>query len=190
MIFSLLFRGTWSTGLHAHDRTGADVTASGPLFQQRPYPAPGAVLRRQQQEQDRDDWYSINAAFLNCLSRFEALQLVLTFQWNACTPISLIFQFLYFVSVVNAASYLSMAVIPLAFFCFSFTFIGIEREEEDSLLRVLSAYFLIEGWGPVSDNSPQLLVFTPVLAAGLLATSLLWILMCWWIRCCLWIPTC
>uniref|UniRef100_A0A0M3HPA7 Polyglutamine-binding protein 1 n=2 Tax=Ascaris TaxID=6251 RepID=A0A0M3HPA7_ASCLU len=47
--------GTWSTGLHAHDRTGADVTASGPLFQQRPYPAPGAVLRRQQQEQDRDD---------------------------------------------------------------------------------------------------------------------------------------
>uniref|UniRef100_A0A915A965 Polyglutamine-binding protein 1 n=1 Tax=Parascaris univalens TaxID=6257 RepID=A0A915A965_PARUN len=47
--------GTWSTGLHAHDRTGADVTASGPLFQQRPYPAPGAVLRRQQQDQDRDD---------------------------------------------------------------------------------------------------------------------------------------
>ncbi|VDK46495.1 unnamed protein product [Anisakis simplex] len=43
--------GKWSSGLHAHDRTGADVTASGPLFQQRPYPAPGAVLRRQQQDQ-------------------------------------------------------------------------------------------------------------------------------------------
>uniref|UniRef100_A0A0N4UDS8 Polyglutamine-binding protein 1 n=1 Tax=Dracunculus medinensis TaxID=318479 RepID=A0A0N4UDS8_DRAME len=42
--------GTWSSGLHAHDKTGADVTASGPLFQQRPYPAPGAVLRKQQQQ--------------------------------------------------------------------------------------------------------------------------------------------
>ncbi|VDM24971.1 unnamed protein product [Toxocara canis] len=47
--------GTWSTGLHAHDRTGADVTATGPLFQQRPYPAPGAVLRKQQQEQENGD---------------------------------------------------------------------------------------------------------------------------------------
>ncbi|MFH4973862.1 hypothetical protein AB6A40_000571 [Gnathostoma spinigerum] len=44
--------GKWSSGLHAHDRTGADVTASGPLFQQRPYPAPGAVLRKQQQQQN------------------------------------------------------------------------------------------------------------------------------------------
>ena len=26
-------------------KTGVDVTASGPLFQQRPYPNPGAVLR-------------------------------------------------------------------------------------------------------------------------------------------------
>uniref|UniRef100_A0A0N5ARX4 WW domain-containing protein n=1 Tax=Syphacia muris TaxID=451379 RepID=A0A0N5ARX4_9BILA len=42
--------GTWSSGLHAHDKSGADVTATGPLFQQRPYPAPGAVLRRQQQQ--------------------------------------------------------------------------------------------------------------------------------------------
>ncbi|KAL7056927.1 hypothetical protein AAHC03_019234 [Spirometra sp. Aus1] len=44
-------RGTWVTGLEGHTRggpsakTGADVTASGPLFQQRPYPSPGAVLR-------------------------------------------------------------------------------------------------------------------------------------------------
>lgn len=43
--------GKWSSGLNAHDKTGADVTASGPLFQQRPYPAPGAVLRKQQQQQ-------------------------------------------------------------------------------------------------------------------------------------------
>ncbi|VDN04713.1 unnamed protein product [Thelazia callipaeda] len=42
--------GTWNSGLHAHDKTGADVTASGPLFQQRPYPAPGVVLRKQQKK--------------------------------------------------------------------------------------------------------------------------------------------
>lgn len=40
-------RGSWSSGLETWDsaKTGADVTASGPLFQQRPYPSPGAVLR-------------------------------------------------------------------------------------------------------------------------------------------------
>jgi polyglutamine-binding protein 1 len=40
-------RGSWSTGLEMRDsaKTGADVTAAGPLFQQRPYPSPGAVLR-------------------------------------------------------------------------------------------------------------------------------------------------
>jgi len=40
-------RGGWATGLELRDsaKTGADVTASGPLFQQRPYPSPGAVLR-------------------------------------------------------------------------------------------------------------------------------------------------
>lgn len=40
-------RGTWSSGLPKRNeaRTGADVTASGPLFQMRPYPSPGAVLR-------------------------------------------------------------------------------------------------------------------------------------------------
>lgn len=53
--FSLIniFSGTWSSGLHAHDKTGADVTASGPLFQQRPYPAPGAVLRKQQRDREK-----------------------------------------------------------------------------------------------------------------------------------------
>ena len=40
-------RGTWSTGLPKKDeaKTGVDVTANGPLYQMRPYPAPGAVLR-------------------------------------------------------------------------------------------------------------------------------------------------
>jgi len=40
-------RGTWSSGLPKRNeaKTGADVTAAGPLFQQRPYPSPGAVLR-------------------------------------------------------------------------------------------------------------------------------------------------
>ncbi|XP_068921718.1 polyglutamine-binding protein 1-like isoform X1 [Petaurus breviceps papuanus] len=40
-------RGTWSTGLPKKNeaKTGADTTAAGPLFQQRPYPSPGAVLR-------------------------------------------------------------------------------------------------------------------------------------------------
>ncbi|XP_053436766.1 polyglutamine-binding protein 1 isoform X2 [Nycticebus coucang] len=40
-------RGTWSTGLPKRNeaKTGADTTAAGPLFQQRPYPSPGAVLR-------------------------------------------------------------------------------------------------------------------------------------------------
>lgn len=40
-------RGTWSTGLEkkGEAKTGADVTASGPLYQMRPYPSPGAVLR-------------------------------------------------------------------------------------------------------------------------------------------------
>jgi len=40
-------RGTWSTGLpdQATAKSGVDGTASGPLFQQRPYPNPGAVLR-------------------------------------------------------------------------------------------------------------------------------------------------
>ncbi|VDP19169.1 unnamed protein product [Heligmosomoides polygyrus] len=47
--------GKWSSGLHAHDKTGADVTAGGPLFQQRPYPAPGAILRQQRKKEGKDD---------------------------------------------------------------------------------------------------------------------------------------
>ncbi|KAL3120708.1 hypothetical protein niasHT_008000 [Heterodera trifolii] len=41
--------GGWTTGLREDQevKTGVDVTASGPLFQQRPYPAPGAILRKQ-----------------------------------------------------------------------------------------------------------------------------------------------
>uniref|UniRef100_A0A3B3Y422 Polyglutamine-binding protein 1 n=1 Tax=Poecilia mexicana TaxID=48701 RepID=A0A3B3Y422_9TELE len=40
-------RGSWSSGLPKRNeaKTGADTTAAGPLFQQRPYPSPGAVLR-------------------------------------------------------------------------------------------------------------------------------------------------
>lgn len=40
-------RGNWSSGLETERdaKTGVDSTASGPLFQQRPYPSPGAVLR-------------------------------------------------------------------------------------------------------------------------------------------------
>ena len=43
----MLHRGTWSTGLEQHGdaKTGVDTTASGPLYQQRPYPSPGDILR-------------------------------------------------------------------------------------------------------------------------------------------------
>ncbi|KXZ52794.1 hypothetical protein GPECTOR_8g181 [Gonium pectorale] len=38
-------RGGWSVGLEGAQPTAADTTAGGPLFQSRPYPAPGSVLR-------------------------------------------------------------------------------------------------------------------------------------------------
>eukprot|EP00887_Chlorella_sp_A99_P002218 scaffold21.g2218.t1 len=38
-------RGGWSAGLATGGPRAADTTAGGPLFQQRPYPSPGAVLR-------------------------------------------------------------------------------------------------------------------------------------------------
>lgn len=40
-------KGDWGRGLpkQGDAKTGVDVTANGPLFQQRPYPAPGAILR-------------------------------------------------------------------------------------------------------------------------------------------------
>ncbi|GBP24366.1 Polyglutamine-binding protein 1 [Eumeta japonica] len=37
-------RGTWTAGLDTHAKTGVDTTASGSLYQMRPYPAPGAIL--------------------------------------------------------------------------------------------------------------------------------------------------
>jgi len=45
--YSDIPKGGWSSGLEGRGaaKTGADVTAAGPLFQQRPYPNPGAVLR-------------------------------------------------------------------------------------------------------------------------------------------------
>ena len=50
-------RGDWNSGLR-EDRdvkTGVDTTANGPLFQQRPYPSPGEVLRRNRQNQQQPD---------------------------------------------------------------------------------------------------------------------------------------
>lgn len=38
-------KGGWSTGLEGAQPRAADTTAGGPLFQQRPYPSPGSVLR-------------------------------------------------------------------------------------------------------------------------------------------------
>lgn len=46
--YSDIPRGKWSDGLPtlpAEAKTGVDATASGVLFQMRPYPSPGAVLR-------------------------------------------------------------------------------------------------------------------------------------------------
>ena len=46
--YSDIPRGKWSDGLPtqaAEAKTGVDSTASGVLFQMRPYPSPGAVLR-------------------------------------------------------------------------------------------------------------------------------------------------
>ncbi|KAG8180347.1 hypothetical protein JTE90_016378 [Oedothorax gibbosus] len=48
-------RGTWSSGLDrkGEAKTGADTTASGPLYQMRPYPSPGAVLRLNKEIKDK-----------------------------------------------------------------------------------------------------------------------------------------
>lgn len=42
--YSDIPRGNWTAGLETHARTGVDTTASGSLYQMRPYPAPGAIL--------------------------------------------------------------------------------------------------------------------------------------------------
>ncbi|GAX74779.1 hypothetical protein CEUSTIGMA_g2226.t1 [Chlamydomonas eustigma] len=41
-------KGGWGTGLEGAQPRAADTTAGGPLFQQRPYPSPGSVLRANQ----------------------------------------------------------------------------------------------------------------------------------------------
>ena len=50
-------KGGWSVGLDTKGsaKTGVDVTATGPLFQQRPYPNPGAVLRQNKQLEDQSN---------------------------------------------------------------------------------------------------------------------------------------
>ncbi|KAK7102961.1 polyglutamine-binding protein 1-like [Littorina saxatilis] len=49
--YSDIPRGGWTDGLDTRGaaKTGVDSTASGPLFQQRPYPSPGDILRANQQ---------------------------------------------------------------------------------------------------------------------------------------------
>lgn len=42
--YSDIPRGKWTAGLDTHAKTGVDSTASGSLYQMRPYPAPGAIL--------------------------------------------------------------------------------------------------------------------------------------------------
>lgn len=42
--YSDIARGSWTSGLDTHAKTGVDSTATGSLYQMRPYPAPGAIL--------------------------------------------------------------------------------------------------------------------------------------------------
>ncbi|KAI1712146.1 WW domain-containing protein [Ditylenchus destructor] len=46
-------KGNWSSGLTSDVKTGVDVTANGPLFQARPLPAPGAILRKNNPNYDK-----------------------------------------------------------------------------------------------------------------------------------------
>lgn len=49
--YSDIPRGKWSAGLECENtKTGADSTAGGALYQMRPYPNPGAVLRANAQK--------------------------------------------------------------------------------------------------------------------------------------------
>lgn len=49
--YSNIPRGKWSAGLECEStKTGADSTVSGALYQMRPYPNPGAVLRANAQK--------------------------------------------------------------------------------------------------------------------------------------------
>ena len=53
----VLCRGTWSSGLEVQGdaKTGVDTTASGPLYQMRPYPNPGDILRANRKPTEADD---------------------------------------------------------------------------------------------------------------------------------------
>lgn len=54
--YSDIPRGKWSAGLESESaKTGVDSTASGVLFQSRPYPNPGAVLRANAQKSNDDN---------------------------------------------------------------------------------------------------------------------------------------
>ncbi|KAL7287305.1 hypothetical protein TKK_0018429 [Trichogramma kaykai] len=55
--YSDIPRGKWSDGLVRGNeaKTGADSTASGPLYQMRPYPSPGTVLRSNKANKESDD---------------------------------------------------------------------------------------------------------------------------------------
>lgn len=51
--YSNVPRGKWSAGLEAEsEKTGVDSTASGSLFQMRPYPSPGAILAANKVKKD------------------------------------------------------------------------------------------------------------------------------------------
>ncbi|XP_054165390.1 polyglutamine-binding protein 1-like [Oppia nitens] len=54
--YSDIPRGKWSDGLQSKGeaKSGVDSTASGPLFQQRPYPSPGDVLRLNKEKRKRN----------------------------------------------------------------------------------------------------------------------------------------
>lgn len=52
--YSDIPKGRWSAGLEAEDRA-ADSTANGTLFQQRPLPSPGDILRAQGKRKDSND---------------------------------------------------------------------------------------------------------------------------------------
>lgn len=54
--YSNVPKGKWSAGLECENtKTGADSTVSGTMFQMRPYPAPGAVLRANAKENQDND---------------------------------------------------------------------------------------------------------------------------------------
>ncbi len=63
-------RGSWKSGLEVSGdaKTGVDITASGPLYQQRPYPSPGDILRANQKAQT--DW-TYFSSLCSALSVFE-----------------------------------------------------------------------------------------------------------------------